>query len=85
MTMPSIARIEISGSDEEASAWINWLFIRTRNMLGLPFVWAAVETLGRELMVRETITGPAARKTIRNAMRPPGRLPKIHPSIRTVS
>jgi hypothetical protein len=68
--------IEISASDEEASAWINWLFIRTRNMLGLPFVWAAVVALGRELMERETITGAAARMTIRNAMRPPGRLPK---------
>ena len=53
---------------EKCSAWINLLFIQTRNRLDLPAIWRAVEALADELMKSETISGAAARKIIRKAI-----------------
>src|SRR5712692_11544369 len=55
----------ILGPDEECSAWLNWLIIRSHNQLTLPAVWRAAEELAKEeLMQRETIKGVEARKII---------------------
>jgi|ERR1019366_7015998 hypothetical protein len=61
--------MEICGSDEEGSAWMNLLFIRARNRLDN--FWAAVEALAEELLNRETITGAQAREIILKALAPP--------------
>lgn len=58
----------VCGSEQECSAWIKRLFIRTRNQLELPDVWRAVEALANELMERETIRGVEARKIIQAAL-----------------
>jgi hypothetical protein len=58
---------EVCGSAEECSAWINWLFIRTRNHLQLGHIWLAVEFLAEELMKRKTIRSADARDIIRGA------------------
>jgi hypothetical protein len=42
-------------TDEECTAWLNWLFIWTRNLLEMPRVWNAVEALAEESMKQETI------------------------------
>ena len=56
------------GSAEECSAWLNLLFIQTRNLLELPHIWRAVEALADELMKLETISEPAAKVIIRAAI-----------------
>lgn len=61
--------VEMCGSEEECSAWLNLLFIRTRNQLSSnPFPWVAVEALAQELLKRQTLTGAEAREIIRNAI-----------------
>jgi ATP-dependent Zn protease len=55
----------ICSSEEECSAWLNWLFIRTRSSLAVPDVWCAVEALAEELLKQETISGVEARNIIR--------------------
>jgi hypothetical protein len=77
--------LEICGSNDECSAWMELIFIRARNQLGN--FWPAVEALALELMERETIPEAQARKIIFDAMLPPGSLPEIEtvPSIRGLS
>jgi ATP-dependent Zn protease len=65
--------MEVCGSAEQCSAWINWLFVSTRDHLSLQHVWSAVEALAAELMRRETISGPEARRIINAATMPPVR------------
>jgi hypothetical protein len=60
--------VEICGSDEECSAWMELIFIRARNQLGN--FWPAVEALAEELLKRDTITGAEARQIIPDAMCP---------------
>lgn len=77
--------MEICGTEEECSAWMELIFIRARNQLGN--FWPAVEAVAQELMERETIPEAQARKIIFDAMLPPGSLPEIEtvPSIRGLS
>jgi hypothetical protein len=77
--------MEICGTEEECSAWMKLLFIRAKNRLDNS--WAAVKALAKELLKRDTITGAEAQQIILDAMRPPGRLPKIETvsSIRRLS
>ena len=61
----------VCGSDDECSAWLDWLFIRTRDQLSQQLVWNAVEALAEELMKWERVSGARARKLIRNALSTP--------------
>ena len=65
--------MEVCGSEEQCSAWLKWLFVATRDHLSLQHVWPAVEALAAELMRRETISGPEARRIINVATMPPVR------------
>lgn len=56
------------GSPEECSAWLNWLFIKTRNHLSLPFVWPTVEALAVALLRDDTLTATQARAVVQAAM-----------------
>ena len=67
--------MEICGTEEESSAWMELIFIRARNQLGN--FWPAVEALAEELLKRDTIPGPEAQQIILDAMCPPGSLPEI--------
>ncbi len=60
--------MEINGSAEQCSAWLNWLFIATRDRLSDPIVWRAVKALAEELLSHEALDGKAARCIVRTAM-----------------
>ena len=62
----------ITGSAEEASAFLKWLLIRTENMVRLPHNWAAVQALAEELLKVKKIGYHRARKIIREALRKKG-------------
>jgi hypothetical protein len=62
---------QVCGSDEECSAWLKLLFIRTRERLRQPWVWQAVEALAEELIKREAIPGAEAREIISQALSTP--------------
>ena len=65
--------MEVCGSEEQCSAWLKWLFVATRDHLSLQHVRPAVEALAAELVRRETISGPEARRIINAATMPPVR------------
>jgi len=56
-----------SGNLEEANAYLNWLWERTKGIVTFGREWAAVEALAQELMVRKFIGEQAARRIIRKA------------------
>jgi ATP-dependent Zn protease len=58
----------VCGSNEEVEAYLNWLAIRTRNMLSNPPYWAAVEALAGALLEQQEIGYRKARKIIGDAM-----------------
>ena len=58
---------QVSGSDDEASAYLEWLNRRTRNLLCLPAYWPAVEALAAALMEHKTLTGRQVRELIYGA------------------
>ena len=54
-------------SNEEAEADVNWLFIRSKNILKLDFNWNAVKELAEQLIKRKKIGYRTARKIIFDA------------------
>jgi hypothetical protein len=59
--------VAMCSSTDECSAWINWLFIRTRNRLSLRHIWHAVEVLAASLIERETLDSKTACSIIRSS------------------
>jgi len=58
----------LCGSNEEALAYINWLWIRTKNMIRHPAKWCAVERLAEELLDCRRIRYKKARRIISEAL-----------------
>ena len=56
-----------TGAEDETGAYIDWLFIKVRNMLKSDLIWLSVERLANELLKTPTIGYVKARKIIREA------------------
>ncbi len=56
------------GEPEEAAAYIEWLFLRTQNLLHHPVWWAAVEGLAQQLLVEPTMSGRRCQVVIQEAI-----------------
>lgn len=54
----------VTGDVEETGAYLDWLTIRTRSMLGQPILWAAVHALALELLAQ----GELGTRSIREIM-----------------
>lgn len=60
----TLASYIIDDFEEELPAYIEWLRIRTRNILTTPANWRAVEFLAEALLEKEEMSAAAARKVI---------------------
>lgn len=60
--------VKVSGTREEAGAYLEWLRQRTLSLLSDPAVWLAVEALTAALIERETLSAAAVRKIIRREL-----------------
>lgn len=58
----------VAGSVEESDGFIHWLWEYTRNLLALPFNWAAVEALAATLLRDGRVSYPRARAVIKHAL-----------------
>jgi hypothetical protein len=54
----------ITGGPEELSAYLDWLYFRTRNLLRVHHHWRAVERLAAALLERKKLSGREARRVI---------------------
>ncbi len=59
----------VTGDVEETEAYLNWLTIRTRSMLGQPILWAAVHTLALELLAHGELGTQSIREIMSDATR----------------
>ena len=55
------------GSPEEEEAYVNWLFVRAKNMFNVPHIWQMVEGLAKELLVRKKIGYQTSREIMKEA------------------
>jgi hypothetical protein len=55
-------------SEEEADAYLCWLSIRTRGLLAVPSLWAAVKALAAELLSAGRLSGTNARSVYSSAL-----------------
>jgi hypothetical protein len=65
----TLAAFVIDEREEELPAFVNWLTVRTRNLLKLPQNWRAVEELAAALVEREEIGAAEAKGIIRRGAR----------------
>jgi hypothetical protein len=65
----------LCGDTDELEAYINLLFIQTRNLLTAPFNWLIVERLAAELLDKQTVRYKAAKKVADQARNDYDRLP----------
>jgi hypothetical protein len=61
--------MSVTGSREEAEAFLAWLLERTRNLMEDSSHWAAVETLANVLLEQEHLSGRQAHGIIERAVR----------------
>ena len=54
--------VTICSSEDECSAWLNWLFIRSRDQLLLPAIWSGVGALAETLMRGGIVSAADAQK-----------------------
>ena len=66
----------VAGSGEETAAYVNWLWIRTKQLVALPHYWAAIEALAAELVAHRRIGERRVREVIKSAMRKHAALPE---------
>ena len=59
----------VTGSGEEASAYVRWLWERTKLYLSRPWVWAEVKALVAALLEHDDLSGPRARRVIKEGLR----------------
>jgi hypothetical protein len=57
----------LCGSPEETEAYVNWLWIRTKNMIRQPAKWCSVEGLAKELLDYRKIEYMKARRIIKES------------------
>jgi hypothetical protein len=60
--------MRVTGSAKETEAYLEWLRIRTENMIRNPLHWRAVQTLADELIRRETLSGPQTKEVLLRAL-----------------
>ena len=63
--------LAVCGDEEEASAYLAWLWHRTANLMSGPRCWPAIEALAYELRRRKKIGGRLVRAIIADAIAPP--------------
>lgn len=51
-----------SAGDEEANAYLSWLFERTKSVIAFPQNWAAVKAIAQALLHQQELSGRAARR-----------------------
>ena len=61
--------IRISGSEEEAQAYMKLLKVQTGHRVASPMIWAQIEALGEKLVDQGILTGKEARETMRSGVR----------------
>lgn len=59
----------VTGNIKETEAYLNWLTIRTRSMLGQPILWAAVDALALELLAHGELGTQSVREIMSDATR----------------
>lgn len=64
---------QLSGSNEEADFYGEWLFERTRRLVDSEPFWMITSAVARALMTLETLSMTATRKVIRDALQPSSR------------
>jgi hypothetical protein len=71
-----------NGDEEEATAFLRWLKVRTRNLIRHPGNWNAVRDIAAALLEKDRLTGEEARKLFCEAQRrtAEARLPQPGPS-----
>jgi len=57
--------VGVSDDEDEAGAYLGWLSHRSKNLIRLPLVWAAIEALANALLQLKTIHSRKARKIMR--------------------
>ena len=57
----------VNGTVEETEAYLDWLTIRTRSMLGQPILWAAVHALALELLAQGELGTQSIREIMSDA------------------
>jgi len=55
------------GDEEEANAYLNWLWLSVRNQLNLPHNWVCVRAVAKALMKQKTLSYREAREIIQTA------------------
>ena len=58
----------LAGNNEVLQAYVNYLWARAKNLFDLPWLWAAVEAVANELLIRKKMGSQLTRKIIRKAM-----------------
>ena len=51
----------MKSSVEEIYAYLNWLYIRTQNLIDQPGIWLFIEALASELLNKHTLSGKEAK------------------------
>ena len=62
----------LTGSNEQASAFLKWMWIRTINLIKNPLRWIAVEALAKELLIKNKIKAKEARHIIEQTLESKG-------------
>lgn len=61
--------LDLSGNAQEAGAYSDWLWYRTKTMLQLSWHWAATKALAKELFDHRYIGGKRVRQIIKESIR----------------
>ena len=67
MQQASDLALHVSGDGEEASAYVKWLWVRTRNRLKQPLVWKSVAAVAETLLEEKTLGAKRIREIVRQA------------------
>lgn len=57
-----------AGDDEVLSTYVNYLWARAKALFNRPYLWAAVEAVAKELLIRKKMGSQLTRKIIRKAI-----------------
>lgn len=57
----------LTGSDEESGAYAGWLFVKTQNLMNLPYNWNAVIAVADALLQKRKLSQKECREIIQNS------------------
>jgi hypothetical protein len=57
-----------AGNNEVLQAYVNYLWARAKTLFNLPWLWAAVEAVAKELLIRKKMGSRLTRKIIRKTI-----------------